>query len=52
MKKKVLSLLLAVCMVVGLTACGSSDNAGTETNQAAENLKNCRPLVSGKIKRR
>lgn len=36
MKKKVLSLLLAVCMVVGLTACGSSDNAGTETNQAAD----------------
>lgn len=40
MKKKALSLLLAVCMVVGLAACGSSetpaDNAGTETNQAAD----------------
>lgn len=40
MKKKVLSLMLALCMVVGLTACGSSEqpanNAGTETNQAAD----------------
>lgn len=33
MKKKVLAMLMAACMVMGMTACGSSDG-GTKENAA------------------
>lgn len=33
MKKKVLAMLMAACMVIGMTACGSSDG-GTKENAA------------------
>ena len=47
MKKRVVSLILAVAMTAGLTACGSSASststtaAGSEAAGAAEGLKNC-----------
>ena len=36
MKKKVIALLLAVTMVIGMTACGGGDNAGS-TNGTESN---------------
>ena len=34
MKKKVISLMLAACMVMGMTACGSSAEAPADTQSA------------------
>lgn len=34
MRKKLMALLLAASMVVGMTACGSNKNGGSSTNSA------------------
>ncbi len=36
MKRKILALVMAAAMVVGLTACGSSDTAATSSSQTAD----------------
>ena len=37
MKKKLLALLLALVMTIGLAACGSGDNPGNENSQTPGN---------------
>ena len=36
MRKKLMALLLAASMVVGMTACGSNKNGGSSTNSASK----------------
>ena len=36
MKKKMLAVLMAACVMTTMTGCGNSSNAGTETTSDAE----------------
>lgn len=40
--KKTLALLLALCMLFGLTACGGTDSTPTTANVAASGNRSCR----------
>ena len=50
MKKRVLAGFLAACMVMSLAACGSSDSASEETNEATESTSDEGGESDGSVK--
>lgn len=50
MKKRVLAGFLAACMVMSLAACGSSDSASEETNEATESTSDEDGESDGSVK--